>query len=35
MVWPQQVAGKEMFKHDFTELLKRSPYRQSLAQLGS
>jgi hypothetical protein len=33
--WPQKVAGKEAFKRDFTEQLKKSPYWKSIEQLGS
>ena len=33
--WPQKIAGKEAFKKEFTEQLKKSPYWKSIEKLGS
>ena len=36
MAWPQGVAGKnDAFMNDFIEQLRKSPYWNSIAQLGS
>jgi len=33
--WPKQIGGKDAFRRDFDEQLKRSPYWKSISQLGS
>ena len=33
--WPQKVHGKQNFVKDFTAQLKKSPYWNSVSQLGS